>query len=141
MLVPLPTLLPPMVGRARDHAAQAALQILVITELRENASELMKSGAVRIPLQRWRRLAQRSELPSSLLDEVLDLWQRDGHDAPAFLRSPSAWLYTLATPTYQPQLDTLLEAGIKEIEGRRRAGRRRVIKGHAFPVGRPRFPR
>jgi hypothetical protein len=75
--VPIPKLLPPMVGRARDHAAQAALQILLLTELRKNASELMKSGAVRIPVQRWQELAERAGVPKHLLPELLRRWERD----------------------------------------------------------------
>jgi hypothetical protein len=47
MLVPMPNRLPPMIGRARDYASQAALQLLVMSELRFNATDLVERGESR----------------------------------------------------------------------------------------------
>jgi len=136
MLVPIPNRLPPMVGRARDSAAQAALQLLVMTELRFNATDLVHRGAVEIPKQTWKRLADRAELPNQMLDGVIDRWLGRGSDGSAFLSSPSCFSYTLAVPAYGPELRTLVEAGKAEIDGRHRAARRRKSGN-----GRARFPR
>lgn len=112
--------LPGLVGRQNDHGAQAALQMLVLAEMRRRAVELAERGSVRIAADRWQELAQLAGLGNrrkdgradgaSLLERVLERWTRDGNDAPAFLSRVTPDRWTLA-PSYKAALEFMAAAG------------------------------
>jgi hypothetical protein len=82
-LVPVPLALPPLLDRRNDDAKLAHLDLLLMAEVRGQARELVRDGAVRIPQATWRTLADRCRMSRSLLDQVLDHWEgkvlmRDG---------------------------------------------------------------
>lgn len=124
-LVPLPSRLPPLVGRPADHAAQASLQMHVMALFRDHAGELVQSGRVRIAPEEWERMARQAGLPVKSVDPVIERWCSDADDGPAFLRSATPGFFTLAVPTYDRELQMIVEAGKAEREGRARAKRRR----------------
>jgi hypothetical protein len=87
--------LPPMVGRERDHGAQATLSMLVVRELRVRARELVAEGGAAISLERFAELAHAAGLPPSTLGRVLARWAVDGDDGPAFIVEKERGRYTL----------------------------------------------
>lgn len=109
--------LPPLVGRPRDHAAQAALQLAVLAELRDRAAELVERGGVLIDAARWAVMARDVGLSPATLPRVLDAWTRDADDAPAFLaRDGDRWRLAGAHAAAQAFLE---EGGRREVRGRR----------------------
>lgn len=122
--------LPPLVGRARDHGAQATQQLYVLAELRKGARELVTDGGVLLLPERWDELADRSGLPEALRGRVLDRWTRDGDDddrkakrdtGPAFLARVDRNRYTLGE-AHRDARDFLEDGGRIEV-GAREGGR------------------
>lgn len=114
--------LPALVGRGQDRRAQAALQMIVLAEMRKRAGELATSGAIGISDREWAEMARVAGLPSSLLPRVLDAWTEDG-DTPAFLmRRGRGW--TLGD-AHQEARD-FLTAGGKRSQAGRLGGRKRT---------------
>jgi len=134
-LVPIASL-PPFVGRANDHGAQATASMLLMRELRTRAAELYREGAVRITLDRWAALFHEAGAPSSIIGKVLERWTKDGDDGGAFLAKPDKDAYTLAD-AYARERAFLLEAGKREADGseagqrsvRSRTAKRRRVTG------------
>lgn len=118
-LVPIPRLIPPPVGHLSRHAAQATLQMLVMVELRDHAEELVARESVRVPMERWRELAEESDLPLSMLPDVIARWLRDDDEGPAFLRrgNQGADFYTLGA-AHAAELEVLKEGGRRAAAGR-----------------------
>jgi hypothetical protein len=114
-LVPLPKL-PPFVGRANEHGAQATASMLLVRELRSHAVDLFRSGAVHISRDRMAELFYEARVPASLVPRVVDRWTRDDVDGPAFLSMPDADAYTLGDSHVRAR-EFLLEAGKKEALG------------------------
>ncbi len=79
--------IPPLLdtGRRNDDAPQAALALMVSTEIARGAKEVIQHGGVRIDRGRWNEMAAQAGFPIGKLDRLLDLWTRDGDDGPAFL--------------------------------------------------------
>lgn len=126
--VPLPRLLPPLVGRANEHAAQAHLQLLALRELRMNAKELAECGAVEIGERKWRDLADEAGLPRSLLPSVLNAYPTGDGERPPFLLRPSDWRFDLAGD-YGAERGSILHAASAQqwgaVGGRASAAKRR----------------
>ncbi len=122
-LIPFPRQLPPMVGRSREHAALANLQILMLREMRLRADELAEKGSVEIAPPQWAVLGDEAKVPFSLLPKVYNAWQTGDDKTPAFLASAGHDRFTLATPTYSRELATLIAAGRDMITGAK-AGKR-----------------
>lgn len=109
--VPLPQSLPPLVGRERDHAAQALQQLLVLREMRTRAVEMVETGAVEIGPRRWDELRDEANVPKAILPLVLDAYITGDDDGrPPFLQSPSPGRYALAD-AYGRERDAILQAG------------------------------
>lgn len=124
--VPLPSLMPPMVGRPNEHGAIATLQLLTLRELRLKATELVEQGGVAIPLARWCELAEESGVPRTLLPELLEAWRTGDEHTPAFIVTTGE-LVDLA-PAYAKERRFIMDGGLLSLEGRRR-GRRKRLRG------------
>lgn len=122
-LIPIPPKLPPFVGRPNDHAAQAAFQLQILGALRARAEELALEGAAHLSQTDMKHLAERAELPQTLIDPVLERWTA-GEDA--FLEEKGPERYTLAKGHHNA-LEFLVGGGKKVIEGRK-GGRIRTEK-------------
>jgi hypothetical protein len=127
--------LAPMVGRHNEHAAQAALQERLLSELVERRVELIQHGGAKIVDQEWKRLAKDVALPSSILPALLERWQHTAEDGEAFLEKDGD-RYTLASTTpYLGAKQFILEAGRRTLQAKE-AGKKGVlihvshIKGH-----------
>ena len=116
--------LPPLIGRERDHGAQAVLQLQVMAEFRRRARELASQEGVLLPYERWQEMAADASLPQGALRAVIERWTRDGDDGPAFLSTVSPERYTLAE-AHEAIRRFLEEAGHLELEGSD-AGKRSV---------------
>lgn len=133
-LVPMPAL-PPLIGRERDHGAQAVLQLQVMAELRRRAKELATEGSVFLPRERWAQMAEEASLPAGVLSSVIDRWTRDGEDGPAFLALVGTDRYTLSD-AHGAIRAFLVEAGKLELEGAE-AGRKSVRRKRGRLLGEP----
>lgn len=131
-LVPMPAL-PPLVGRERDHGAQAVLQLQVMAELRRRARELATEGSVLLSRGRWAEMAEEASLPAGVLPAVLDRWTRDGEDGPAFLLVAGTDRYTLSD-AHGAIRAFLVDAGKLELEGAE-AGRKSVRRKRGRLLG------
>lgn len=120
---PMPNAMAPLVGRERDHAAQAMLQMLVVRDVRTHAVELREHNAITIDGRRWRELADEAELPTRLLPEMLDAWTTGRGAVPAFLTRPDPDRFDLA-PAYHRERRAIIDAAERELAGRR-GGRKR----------------
>jgi hypothetical protein len=116
--IPMPQRLPPLVGRERDHAAQAFLQVLVLRELRVRAEELAERGSVEIDQRLWEALRDEAGLPAATLPKVLDAYPVGDGERPAFLLSPTPGRYTLAD-AYEQEQRSILEAAAAMTKGRK----------------------
>jgi hypothetical protein len=127
--VPLPSLMPPMVGRPNEHGAIATLQLLTLRELRLKATELVEQGAVAISRARWNELAKESGVPLPLVDELLTAWRTGDEDAPPFIVT-NGELVDLA-PAYAKERRFIEDGGRLSLEGRRRGRRsqRKRLRG------------
>ena len=113
--------LPPLVGRSNEGGAQAALQLLVMLELRRRVRELASEGGVLIDSGRFAELAEQVRLPAKMLPRVLTVWATGDDHTPAFLTQTETDRYTLGSE-HAAALEMLLAAA--EIErGAARGGR------------------
>jgi hypothetical protein len=117
--VPLPKMLPPLVGRPADHGSQANLQLLALRELRIHAEEYAEKGHVGITDQTWRQLADEAALPKKILPLVLQAYIDGTEDYPPFLSSPTRSRYHLTT-SYEAEKRTIVAAGAAQNSGRKR---------------------
>lgn len=107
--------LPLMIGRPNEHGAQAALSMLIVSHLRDNARELAQKGSVELSAETMARLAERAGLPRAFdLVRLLDMWSQSGTDELAFLRRTEKDRYTLAEQ-HRAALDFMVEGGEREI--------------------------
>lgn len=120
-LVPVlsPEMLPPRIGRERDHAAQASLQDLTMREFAERSIEMVEQGGIWITDKRWLELGDESGLPSKSLSEVLDHWQRPGE------RGGQGWLFSFVEQI-KPDVFKLGESFSREAEFLEKHGRDRI---------------
>lgn len=120
---PLPSLMPPFVGRPNEHGAQADLQLLVLRELRLKAPELVKRKGVVITKARWEALLKEVGLPllvtredeltkkrtkQELLPELLDAWTKGDKAFQDFAAQRKALAEEAGKPA--PTLEELAEA-------------------------------
>lgn len=133
-LVPLIDM-PPMVGRERDHGAQAAMQLLTLAAIRRRARELVNEGGVALE---WLELAGQAGVSEALLPRVLDRWTQDGDDGPAFLQRQGN-RYTLGN-AYTEARNYMVAAGERELNGaaRQKQGREKKEKARTGASYRPR---
>ena len=124
--VPMPSKLPPMVGREQDWASQAQMQLLALRELRTGAEELATYGFVEISEKRWREIAEEASVPLRILADVLNIFVAGGEDSPAFLARPRSWAFSLAD-AYEAEREAIVSAGATATRGRA-AGRRGAAK-------------
>lgn len=116
--------LPPFVGRPNDWAAQATFQLFMVAEMRARAEELYLRGSVQLSRQELERIAERAELPKSIICEVIERWARDDKDGKAFLLKQGEDRYSLAK-SHQQALEFIKEAG-REVSGGRLRGKKSV---------------
>lgn len=127
--IPLPSLMPPMVGRYNEHGAIANLQGLVLRELGLKATQLVEYGGVAIPRKRWEELLTESGVPIPLLDELLKAWC-DGdkkNEVPAFITREGD-MVNLA-PAYAKERLFLEDGGKLSLAGKRRGRAPKRLRG------------
>lgn len=116
--IPLPHNLPPMVGRPREHVAEAHLQLLTLREMRVHAEELAEAGSIMIEEKRWKELADEASLPSKLIPKVLDAYPQGDEERPAFLEMHGPWRFSLAE-AYEKEKRAILLAAAAQTRSRR----------------------
>ena len=114
----------PFTGRGRDHAKQAALQWVTMERLAAGRAETANEGGVTFTDADWRRLAERTGLPSSTIHTVRDAWEG------VFLERVGADRWFLAnTPDFAPARAHLLDqaqlAATGALRGRAGAAKKR----------------
>lgn len=127
--IPLPSLMPPMVGRYNEHGAIANLQWLVLRELGLKATQLVEYGGVAIPRKRWEELLTESGVPIPLLDELLKAWC-DGdkkNNVHAFITREGD-MVNLA-PAYEKERLFLEDGGKLSLTGKRRGRAPQRLRG------------
>lgn len=125
--IPLPALLPPLVGRNNEHAAQALLQLLTLRELRVHAEELAAGAGVEITERRWRALAEEAALPAKMIPEVLEAYPRGDGERPAFVQRKDGWRFDLAE-AYARERATIVQGATDAANGRKRGLKRTARK-------------
>ena len=113
-LVPIVEFLPGFVGRDNDHGAQAAASMATVGYFRERAEELADEGAVCIDQRRWDQLCDQAGVIRKLRSLVLERWQENKDDAPAFLCSTGKERFTLADVRAN---DFIKEGGTRQLIG------------------------
>jgi ribosomal protein S8E len=125
--VPLPELLPPMVGRPNEHGAIATLQMLVLRELALDAKTLVEMGGIPIPAERWREMARECGVPLLLLDDLKKAWCDGDPAAPAFI-TMTGDMVNLAD-AYNKERLFLEDGGRLSLDGQRRARKPKLPRG------------
>lgn len=148
-LVPLLPL-PPFVGRANDHGAQATFSLYLACALRLQAPELVEAGGALFTTDALLSMAERAGMPRYIgaapaAIAALVRWTSDGSDAPAMFEVSEGHIG--ASPVrlhvgkaYQAARDFLVQAGQDEITGRARGKRSAAVK-NAQKSGRVRAKR
>lgn len=127
--------LAPMVGRHNEHAAQAALQERLLSELVERRVELIQHGGAKIVDQEWKRLAKDVGLPETTIAPLLERWQHTAEDGEAFLEKDGDRYILASTKPYLGAKQFIIEAGRRTLQAKE-AGKKGVlihvshIKGH-----------
>ena len=109
--------IPPVIGRERDHGAQATFSMLLIALFRDHGPELVQHGGIQLDDARITELARNAGLPRDLVRPLLDRWTHDGDDGPAFLRLTDG-RYTLGD-AHSIARHFIEDGGRRELEGRR----------------------
>jgi hypothetical protein len=128
-LVPVPRLLPPLQGHPSSHGAQAALQLLILDEFRQQASQVAASGYAIIQSERWKEMFERAGVPMHLDEDILVHWVglADPEQAPFLWRGSNdpANAYRLSD-RYEADYQLISRSGMRESRGReiRRLGLR-----------------
>ena len=132
VLVPLSADLPPLIGHPRHHAGLARLQLLVMAEVRHQATQLVRSGWVRVDGTRWGQLAEEAGIPREVLNEAVRVWAT-AETPGAFLAQsaadPCRWTLTdsreklfIEASGQLEELGRLRQARSRKARGSRRAG-------------------
>lgn len=115
--VPVPKLLPEMVGRANEHSAQGLLQLTVLEYLTVNAEEYYEQGEVVITDKAWNEMFDQVELPKKLKPKILDAYATPSQAQPFLLRRGDA--YHLAPEPYLVEDRAIKNLGKMAANGRR----------------------
>ena len=118
-LIPMPSILPPLGGHRGSHGAQAALQILVLEELRRQARALVKHNCVEITPDRWLELAEKAGVSGDALPAVIEAWVVGTQNAGPFLMRPLEGrqdVYALA-PAFEAESELIKTSGERERRG------------------------
>lgn len=120
-MVPVPRRLPPLQGHPSSHGAQAALQLLILEEFRQQARRIAASGYAIIPSERWKHMFERAGVPMHLDEDILVHWVGlgDPEQAPFLWRSSDdpANAYRLAD-RYEADHQLISRSGMRESRGR-----------------------
>ena len=127
LLIPVPEL-PPFISSSNSHAAQAALQMLVMQEFADQSIELAETGSIKISNEVWIKLAEEAGLSMSVFKQTLDRWLNDGNDGPRFLAIKDENRYSFGE-TYNKEEVFLIEQGFlrkkRQHEGKKSAAIRK----------------
>lgn len=124
-LVPI-TDLPPLIGSANTHAAQAMLQLLVLEEFANQSDVLSERRCIHLSEEKWEELATQARLPRSSLIRVIIGWTEDDLFSKAFLDKQGNE-YSLG-PAYANVLDFLKYQGQRRISGSKGADKGNQVK-------------
>lgn len=120
-MVPVPRRLPPLQGHPSSHGAQAALQLLILEEFRQQAGQVAASGYAIIPSERWKQMFEGSGVPMHLDEDLLVHWVgiEGPQQAPFLWRSSDdpANAYRLAS-RYEADHQLISRSGMRESRGR-----------------------
>lgn len=84
--VPVPSMLPPMVGKKNDYGSLLMLQLLLLRTFREKGRDLIDAGGVLIEQREWRNLTDEAGLRWSVQPAVLEAWRKGTDRAPPMLK-------------------------------------------------------
>lgn len=120
-MVPVPRRLPPLQGHPTSHGAQAALQLLILEEFRQQSGQVAASGYAIIPFERWKEMFERAGVPMHLDEDILVHWVgiEGPEQAPFLWRSSDdpANAYRLAS-RYEADHQLISRSGMRESRGR-----------------------
>lgn len=117
--VPVPSLLPPLVGSRNEHSGQLWLQLLLMRRFRDLASDLAEAGGVVIEDRDWKTLLDEAELRAGLLPSVRDAWiNGTANDAPVLKAAPGG-RFDLGD-AYQKEREFIL-SGVEEGKAKAKA--------------------
>jgi hypothetical protein len=122
--------IPPLIGRQNEAGGQATLSMLTVGDFRDHAAELVEDGGTDL-LNRIESLAVKAGVLLHILPALIDRWENDGPDGPAFLHRKGR-LHTLGD-AHKTQRDFIEEGGRKELQGSKagkkgKANRERVLE-------------
>jgi len=78
LLVPVPETVPALVGREREHGAQANMHLRMMMLFSERSPELAEKGGLVLTDSDWEALRKESGVPSGLLADVQSAWYKGG---------------------------------------------------------------
>lgn len=117
--VPVPSLLPPLVGSRNEHSGQLWLQLLLMRLFRDLAGDLAEAGGVVIEDRDWKDLLDEAELRAGLLPSVRDAWiNGTANDAPVLKAAPGG-RFDLGD-AYQKEREFIL-SGVEEGKAKAKA--------------------
>ncbi len=119
-LVPIPHREPPLVGSRTEHAAQLALQLVVMRELRVNIEDYEHHRGVKFSAMEWKRLADQVGL-GTRVEQVVEAWRCGSSGQPPFLDEAAADRVRLH-PDFRVSERFMLD-GLENTRNARRRGR------------------
>jgi hypothetical protein len=78
LLVPMPETVPALVGREREHGAQANMHLRMMMHFAERSPELAEKGGLLLTEGDWHKVADESGVPRALVADIQSAWYKPG---------------------------------------------------------------
>lgn len=91
-MIPVPQKLPPLQGHQSSHGPQAALQMIVLQEMREQANTIATEDYAVITSEMWAKMLDRAGVPKELEESIIVHWI--GTEGP--VKAPFLWCVSLS---------------------------------------------
>lgn len=117
-LVPVPPM-PPLAGAQVSHGPQAALQMLVVQEIRRHAAGVAEGAPVEVQDETWYRMARQVGIPMKDVPDIIEVWVKGNSKSEPFLVRPipeDECRYVLAGTAAH---EAIVKAGEKSKRGRK----------------------
>lgn len=122
----------PMVSPARYYAPQAAFQQAMVGMLVDRRQDLAKRGSAHITQAELWQEAKLYGLPQKTMGKLLDRWQNDGDDGPAFLVQPDRDRWHLADNDIYGDAREFINDGARRAAAGRAGGRKTAARRKAM---------